>query len=208
MNYIYDIVTNFNDEYYDFYEWNKNDNISHIKKIPIIKISKEDFINLNCYQFSIEQNYIFKIKNKTEFYGKKEKKDNYYLLITNGNDIIGIQFNEQGYSIKRSSLIVEEELDIIAEIKKISLQKIDFNLQNKIKIYNTTRYERNRKSYLMQELNKLAKNNKQKIIDYIYFECFNEQELNTKNALNKIYNNINNKNIFNFLYDFFKTIKQ
>ena len=105
-------------------------------------------------------------------------------------------------------MIVEEELDIIAEIKKISLQKIDFNLQNKIKIYNTTRYERNRKSYLMQELNKLAKNNKQKIIDYIYFECFNEQELNTKNALNKIYNNINNKNIFNFLYDFFKTIKQ
>ena len=27
MNYIYDIVLNFNKEYYNFFEWNKRDNI-------------------------------------------------------------------------------------------------------------------------------------------------------------------------------------
>ena len=27
MNYIYDIVLNFNKEYYSFYEWNRKDNI-------------------------------------------------------------------------------------------------------------------------------------------------------------------------------------
>ena len=38
MNYIYDVITNFNDTYYDFYEWNKKDKLTHFKKIPIINI--------------------------------------------------------------------------------------------------------------------------------------------------------------------------
>ena len=35
MNYIYDIVLNFNKEYYNFFEWNKRDNIVNVKKIPL-----------------------------------------------------------------------------------------------------------------------------------------------------------------------------
>ena len=33
MNYIYDIVLNFNSNNYEFYEWNKNDNIINIRTI-------------------------------------------------------------------------------------------------------------------------------------------------------------------------------
>ncbi len=32
MEYVYDIVLNFRDKYYDFYEWNKKDKIINIKK--------------------------------------------------------------------------------------------------------------------------------------------------------------------------------
>ena len=32
MNYIYDILANFNEHYYDFYDWNELDNLIHIKK--------------------------------------------------------------------------------------------------------------------------------------------------------------------------------
>ena len=51
MNYIYDILLNFNDIYYDFYEWNISDNIEHIRKIPLFKISIKDMI-------TIKNNYI------------------------------------------------------------------------------------------------------------------------------------------------------
>ena len=34
MNFIYDIVLNFNKDYYDFFEWNKKDSVINIKKIP------------------------------------------------------------------------------------------------------------------------------------------------------------------------------
>ena len=33
MNYIYDIVLNFNKDYYEFYEWKKSDKVINVKKI-------------------------------------------------------------------------------------------------------------------------------------------------------------------------------
>ena len=31
MDYIYDIILNFNEEFYDFYEWKNNDNIINVR---------------------------------------------------------------------------------------------------------------------------------------------------------------------------------
>ena len=33
MKYIYDIILNFNERLYEFYEWKDNDDIEYIKKI-------------------------------------------------------------------------------------------------------------------------------------------------------------------------------
>ena len=44
MTYIYDIVLNFNNDFYEFYEWDKNDNLTLIKKIPLIKV-ESDFLD-------------------------------------------------------------------------------------------------------------------------------------------------------------------
>ena len=41
MNYVYDIYLNFNNELYDFFDWNKNDKLTHIESIPIIKTNEE-----------------------------------------------------------------------------------------------------------------------------------------------------------------------
>ena len=46
MNYIYDIVLNFNKEYYYFFEWKKNDSIINIKKIPCFLIDNNTLHNL------------------------------------------------------------------------------------------------------------------------------------------------------------------
>ena len=43
MNFIYDIVLNFNKDYYDFFEWNKKDNIISIKKIPLFFVKNDIF---------------------------------------------------------------------------------------------------------------------------------------------------------------------
>ena len=38
MNYIYDITLNFNKTLYNFYEWNKDDDIDFYLKIPVLNI--------------------------------------------------------------------------------------------------------------------------------------------------------------------------
>ena len=43
MNFIYDIVLNFNKNYYNFFEWNKKDNIISVKKIPLFLVDNNTF---------------------------------------------------------------------------------------------------------------------------------------------------------------------
>ena len=126
MNYIYDVLTNFNENYIDFFEWEKKDNIKHFKKIPIIKINKNDYNNLLLNEINIDKILLKKLNNKSEIWNNKVKENNNYLLITNGTDVFGLQFDNEGNSIKRTSLQIDEELDIISIIKNM-----------RIKIYHT-----------------------------------------------------------------------
>lgn len=207
MNYIYDILANFNEVYYDFYEWEKKDNISHIKRIPIIKIDKNCFNDIVTHQFKISVDLMKKIKNKTEIWNHHDNNDTYCLLLTNGTDVIGIEFDKLGKSINRSSLLIDEELDILQTVKKLDQQVIDYKLLRKINKSFSTRNEIKNRAFLIEELKKLSKQKNIKKINYLYFECFNKTESNYKLALNTIIKNMDNTNISNILYNFFNLIK-
>ena len=64
MDYVYDIVLNFQTTYYDFYEWKSTDNIINIKKLPIYKITNKDYLNLKHHDITIDLNTLPK-QNKT-----------------------------------------------------------------------------------------------------------------------------------------------
>ena len=57
MNFIYDIVLNFNKEYYYFFEWSKNDNIVNVKKIPLFLVSKETYNNMKCNIVTVSDSF-------------------------------------------------------------------------------------------------------------------------------------------------------
>ena len=38
MDYIYDIVLNFNDDYYEFYEWKQEDKIINISEVKLSEV--------------------------------------------------------------------------------------------------------------------------------------------------------------------------
>ena len=46
MDYIYDIVLNFQNNYYDFYEWKSTDKVINIKKILVYKVNNQEYLNL------------------------------------------------------------------------------------------------------------------------------------------------------------------
>ena len=74
MTYIYDILLNFNEEYYDFFDWNKNDKILHIKKIPIYKISDKELIEILNNKIIFDKSFLEYICDKTEVFLKHEIK--------------------------------------------------------------------------------------------------------------------------------------
>ena len=73
MNYIYDITLNFNEEPYNFYEWNEEDNIEYYIKVPVFKVEDEVLHDFIKNKILVSKNFLNKIYNKTEIYGKKNK---------------------------------------------------------------------------------------------------------------------------------------
>ena len=43
MSYVYDLVLNFNNDLYEFYEWKQDDVIYHIKRIHLIKVDSKTY---------------------------------------------------------------------------------------------------------------------------------------------------------------------
>ena len=59
MNYIYDILVNFNDgdRLIEFFEWNETDLFEHIKKIPIYRISSKQMQEICNNKICLLQNW-------------------------------------------------------------------------------------------------------------------------------------------------------
>ena len=205
MNYIYDIYLNFNDNLIDFFEWNKNDTLTHLKKIPIIKIDDESFKNICSNNFKISMSILSKIKNKTEVW-KDKKNIQYCTLFCTDTSIICIIFNNKGISIKRSFLFIDEELEILDNVKNFKMNKIEFKILNKLKASFKTRLQNKKDLFINKNLNDLDYEK----LKYIYFECFNKYNNKSKmifdiKKINK--NSIQYENLYNIL-KFITSIKK
>lgn len=204
MNYTYDILANFNETYYEFFEWNNKDELTHIKRLPIIKVEREFLNNIKNNDVIVEKELLEKINKKTEFF-KTNKKNigNYICALCDGTKAIIIKFESNGKIQGRSSLLIDEENEIIdiSDTMTKSNYKLKIN-KNKKPEYFKTRKEKEINNYIEKEL-KTIDNNKLK---YLYFDCFNKKEENIKIIQKEIKNEIKNnfENIYKKIYEFLK----
>lgn len=187
MNYIYDIILNFNRFYCDFYEWDISDNITNINKIKLLKVSDKDYMNIKKNNI-IFNNNIF--KNKLTNYN-----NNYIFLITNEEEAMGVMINKKGKLIGRSSLLFEEEEEVIEMSYCLSETNIKYIKNKKKKAKIISRKERDKLSFLNNFINKLDEYNDKDLLKYLYFDCFEKEaklDINIKQILleeiNKNYN--------------------
>ena len=110
MNFIYDVVLNFNKNYYEFYEWDKKDNILSIKKIPIFIVNNDNFKIIKFDRVTLDKDFVNLIKDKTYTYNKSKIGNT--CLISNGKEVFGILLNDDGLVIKKSSLLFDEEEEV------------------------------------------------------------------------------------------------
>ncbi len=186
MNYYYDIVLNFQEDNYMFYEWEEEDNIDIIKKIPIFQINLKTFKDLINNEIKVDTEFLDIINNKTEL---KNKTLKYVALFVSKNGAIALEFNEIGQSIYRSFLQVDDELGAIETIFTIPVYKLNYEITKKIIFNKNLRKEDNIKIFIKKEIDFLYQNKEIDKLKYLYNEWF----LKDNDDIIKIYKEMNKK---------------
>jgi len=125
-------------------------------------------------------------------------------LLSDGKYVIAIM--KQDKRIKKSSLLIDEEVDTIEELNYLDSESIEYKIINKKrKDELKTRKQIEEEKFIIKEINKIKKEEEK--LKYIYYECFNKKEESVDKILIEVNKNIENKNIKERLYNFFKLIQ-
>ena len=192
MDYIYDIVLNFQPQYYDFYEWKETDKIINVKKVLVYLVNNEDYLNLKYNEVVLDKK---NLPNQIKMF-----------LITNGLEVMGVLLDNNGKVIKRSSLVFDESDEVLEE--KETLKQLSIKYKKNISKQPTilSRLIKEKIKFLENYFTNIDKIKDEYLLKYIYYDIYNIEENNiTKiyqelkeliyNDVNKLYNSIKKVNI-------------
>lgn len=194
MNYIYDILLNYSSLPYEFFEWNTSDTITHIRKIPLIRVSADTLIDIRDYEVKFDNSFLESIKRKTEIFNRKNiRVIEESCLFSDGVNVIAIMI-KNNYLLK-SKLLLEEEEEVVAISERLKEQEIKYTKTKKINNldYKTRKQVENLQK-LRKQLNKLFCEKNYDTLKYIYYECFNEKEDNINLIRKKFYSILDEPN--------------
>lgn len=177
MQYYYDVLGNFSEYILKFYEWESDDDIVNIKKIPFIKISKEDMRVLLSYGVILEMESI--VRNS------KDKTN--YLLFSTGCDALMVELNQDGKIIYYSSLLIEDELEVNELAHNMNTIKLKFKVLDKIKSLSDYRQGEKAKNLIVHELKKIRDNDNKDECLYYYYEWFHVSTDDYDKAIKKMF---------------------
>ena len=183
-----DLLLNFNDVLYEFYDWDKKDKIYHIKSIDAFYVSKKVLNDFMYNDIKVDNSFLDIIKSKTIIYSNTPVIElKYACILYDKNKACAFLFDKNGKCIKKSHLLFDEEEDLLKKEKSL------VNIKYKILKKNNYNQILTRKELMIvnKTLNELIKIKSNDLIKYIYYECFNKYESSSKLALKKIINNIN-----------------
>ena len=183
MKYIYDIVLNFHEDYYEFYEWKRKDKIKNIDKIPAYRVLDKDILILKNNKVRIDNKFLSQIKNDNN------KNNKLICLVSNTKISLGLQFDKDGKLIKKSSLIYEEEDEVNDFCKDIEITKIKYLEIKKQLQTNNLRLEKEKKDIISKYIEKTTDI---KTLKYLYYDFYKEEcndilkiKKNLKQEINK-----------------------
>lgn len=207
MIYIYDILLNFKNELYEFYDWYETDNIVHVRKIPLFNVSTKTINDLKNFKVKFPSSFLETILDKTEiFQNKKISSVKNSFIVSDGLEAFAILNQNNNQLVSR--LLMEEELEVLDEVKKMKETNFEYKKIQKRFIQGfKTRKELSLEKYLKKELKKLEKEDLSKL-QYLYYECFSKECDDRKTMLDSFYKELNN-NFSSFslkLLSFFKLV--
>lgn len=167
------IRVNFLDHYYMFYDWLDTDLMEKVSGIMLYKVSSKtisDFMN-------------FKIK----IHNLNILSKNNIILFSDGFSYVAIEFDNEGKSIFKSSLLLEDENNLYSKVDNLKNTKLSYEkLEKENKIKDLRINEEIRKTIRI-ELCNLEKNNNKDKLAYLYYEWFNKFENDSQKMLRNMF---------------------
>ncbi len=209
MIYTYDILLNWTKEerLKEFYEWNLEDDLEHIKKMPIIRIRESLLKDLLTSKVKIDKTFLSKIKYKSESYFHNEiDVIDYAVIVTTEKKALALELDNEGNIMYKSSLLIDEEEEVLEIGEELVIMDIPYEVITKNKkVSYLTRKEEEEKKFLIKEIKKIKQNKERSKLNYLYKEFFvdNVESFNDKLTLlekeiSKDYNSFHH-NLYNLL---------
>lgn len=209
MSYIYDILINFNKNLYEFYDWNLNDDIDHVRKIPVFKVDSAILWDIKNNDIIFKNQFLNQIYNKTEVFTVKNLKNlKYACLFCDGMETLAVEVTESG--LKKSKLLIDEEEEVIEVCSKLEAQSIEYKILHEMRIeQHKTRKEVEMEEFVKEQIKKLSEETDTSKLHYLYYECFNEKETDKDKIIDKFRLEMskNFDQLVQKLYEFFKLLQ-
>lgn len=190
MNYYYDVLLNFLDTNIYFYEWDSLDNIEYYKRVPLIQVNSKtlkDFINNNIV---VEKEFLDTIKDKAK---KRDNCSSYTAIFADKNGSIALEFDENGKSIARSFLSLEDDLNICEILYTIDILKVNYKINTSIDYNDNLRIEDKIKLIIKTEVKSLYKKQDFTKLKYLFMEWFNKIPVDNEVMYQLMIEELNNK---------------
>ena len=170
MNMVYDVMLNYSNEnqFFDFYEWDKNDSFLIIQEIPIIKISEKQMIEIEKSIIQVSPSFLNDIFEKSKSIDFQVFTG---LLVMNNDKVIGLKFDRNGLLIEKSSLLLDEEMAIIDENQDLCITDFSYTIFSFL-----TRREKKLQKRLLKEVNSFYLRQEYDVINYLYQELFSDKK--------------------------------
>lgn len=209
MIYTYDILLNWTKEerLKEFYEWALEDDLEHIKKMPIIRIRESLLKDLLTSKVKIDKNFLSKIKYKSESYFHNEiDVIDYAVIVTTEKKALALELDDEGIVIYKSSLLIDEEEEVLEIGEELVMVDIPYEVITKNKkVSYLTRKEEEEKKFLTKEIKKIKQNKESSKLNYLYkeffiddVESFNDKLTILENEISKDYNSFHHR-LYNLL---------
>ena len=174
MYYYYDIMLNFCDNVlYEFYEWENNDNMDFVKKIPLFRVSTNVLKDQLKYKTKFDLELVKQIKNKTILKSNSRVLENTF-VISDSKNALALELDNDGLVISRSKLLLSDEINLCEIMFTMKEEKLSYE---KLELYSKKediRQVERIKKLIKCEVETLYQKHNYSKLKYLYYEWFNK----------------------------------
>ena len=187
MNFYYDIVVNFQENNYMFYEWAESDVLEYIITVPIFQVTTKVLRDLINNNIEVDKEFLDSIYNKTKL---KKGFLEYVSLFVSKNGAIVLEFASDGKVIARSGLQVNDECNVMEVIYTLPIFRLEYKVLNRLELNKDLRLESTIKDFINLEINTLYKNKEWEKIVFLYNEWFLKSDPNVGEMVQEMQNRL------------------